>query len=58
MTEEYKYKPYPKMTLQTKAIKLTRKMLRHLDYVSSSQARDLSAEECMDVINDYIVEFQ
>ena len=58
MTEEYKYEPYSKMTLQTKAIKLTRKMLRHLDYVSSSQARDLSAEECMDVINDYIAEFQ
>lgn len=58
MTEEYKYEPYPKMTLQTKAIKITRAMLKELAHVRDAQSRDLSASECMDVVNDYIAEFQ
>lgn len=60
MTEEknIEYVPYKKMPLQSKAIKITRKMLRELALVSASQARDLSSEECMDIVNDIILEFQ
>ena len=60
MTEENKteYVPYKKMPLQSKAIKITRQMLRELAHVSASQVRDLSSQECMDVINDLILDFQ
>lgn len=60
MTEENKteYVPHKKMPLQSKAIKITRQMLRELAHVSASQVRDLSSQECMDVINDLILDFQ
>lgn len=60
MTEENKteYVPFKKMPLQSKAIKITRQMLRTLAHVSASQARDLNAEECMDIVNEHILEFQ
>lgn len=59
MTEENKteYVPYKKMALQSKAIKITRQMLRELSHVSASQARDLDERECMDIVNDIIADF-
>ena len=60
MSEENnnEYVPYKKMALQSKAIKITRQMLRELAHVSASQARDLDPRECIDIVNELIMEFQ
>ena len=53
---EYQYKPHKKIPLQSKAIKITRKMLSIL--ASLDREHKFDAEECMEVINDQILEFQ
>ena len=59
MSEENnnEYVPYFRASLQSKAIKITRRMLRELSHVSASQARDLDERECMDIVNDIIADF-
>jgi hypothetical protein len=60
MSEETntEYVPYKRITLQSRAIKITRQMLRELANVSASQDRTLDARECMDIIDSFINEFQ